>query len=101
MAQRRRCTAKFTTQRVLDLLPGRRSLAHICRDHDRKVPVMTRWRATFLDRLEPIFRTDAEREPPLECIAELERVVGRLTMAREIANKASQLWTSRATRSGR
>ena len=100
MVQRRGFTAKFKTQGVLDLLTGRRSMAQLCREHDLKEQVVTRWRATFLDRAELLFRVETEREGQLERIAELERLVGRLTMALDIAQKSSQLWGSRATRSG-
>ncbi len=100
MAQRRRFTAKFKTQVVLDLLTGRRSMAQLCREHDLKEQVVTRWRATFLDRAERLFAVDIEQEAHLERIAELERLVGRLTLELDIAKKASQLWGSRATRSG-
>jgi transposase len=100
MAQRRRFTAKFKTQVILDLLTGRRSMAQLCREHDLKEQVVTRWRATFLDRAELLFAVDIEREGHLERISELERLVGRLTMELDIAKKASQLWGSRATRSG-
>jgi transposase len=100
MAQRRRFTPKFKTQIVLDLLTGRRSIAQLCREHDLKEQVATRWRAAFLDRAEILFRADTEREEHLERLAELERLVGRLTMEPDLAKKASQLWGSRATRSG-
>jgi transposase len=85
---------------ILDLLTGRRSMAQLCREHDLKEQVVTRWRATFLDRAERLFAVDIEREGQLERIAELERLVGRLTLELDIAKKASQLWGSRATRSG-
>jgi transposase len=100
MAQRRRFTAKFKTQVVLDLLTGRRSMAQLCREHNLKEQVVTRWRAVFLDRAELLFSTEPEQDGHLERIAELERLVGRLTMELDIAKKASQLWGSRATRSG-
>jgi transposase len=100
MARRRTFTAKFKTQVVLDLLTGRRSMAHICREHNLKEQVVTRWRAAFLDGAEPVFGTDIEPQRHLERIAELERMVGRLILELELAKKASQLWTSRATRSG-
>lgn len=100
MAQRRRFTPEFKTQIVLDLLTGRRSIAQLCREHDLKEQVVTRWRAVFLDRAETLFRADTEREEHLEHIAELERLIGRLTMELNLAKKASQLWGSRATRSG-
>jgi transposase len=100
MAQRRRFTAKFKTQIVLDLLTSRRSMAQLCREYDLKEQVVTRWRAVFLDRAEMLFRTETEREGHRERVAELERVVGRLTLELDIAKKASRLWGSRATRSG-
>ena len=101
MVQRRRFTAKFKTQIVLDLLTARRSMAQRCREHDLKEQVVARWRAVFLDRADLLFRVETEREGQLERIAELERLVGRLTMELDLAKKASQLWGSRATRSGR
>ena len=100
MAQRRRFTAKFKTQVVLDLLTGRRSVAQLCREHNLKEQVVTRWRAILLDRAELLFRTETAQDGHLERIAELERLVGRLTLELDIAKKASQLWGSRATRSG-
>jgi transposase len=101
MAQRRRFTATFKTEVILHLLSGRRRMAQRCREHDLKEQVVTRGRATFLDRAELLVAGDPERERPLERIAALERLVGRLTMALDIAQKASQLWSGRATRNGR
>jgi transposase len=100
MAQRRRFTAKFKTQVILELLTGRRSMAQLCREHDLKEQVVTRWRATFLDRAELLFGVDTKWEGQLERIADPERLAGRLTMELDIAKKASQLWGSRAPRSG-
>ena len=100
MAQRRRFTAKFKTQVVLDLLTGRRRVAQLCREHHLQEPVVTRWRAVFLDRAELLCRMETAQDGHVERIAALERWVGRLTMELDIANKASQLWGSRATRSG-
>jgi transposase len=100
MARRRTFTAKFKTPVVLDLLTGRRRMAHSCREHDLKEHVVTRWRAAVLDGAETVFGTDIEPQRHLERIAERERMVGGLTLELEIAKKASQLWTSRATSSG-
>ena len=75
-------------------------MAQLCRERDLKAQVVARCRATFLDRAELLFSADTARDEPLERMAELERLVGRLTMALDIAKKASQLWGSRAPRSG-
>ena len=100
MARRRTFTAMFKTQVVLDLLTGKKSMAHICRDYELKEQVVYRWKAEFLDRADTIFGTDPDRQRAQERIAELERLVGRLTLELEIAKKASQLWTARLRKNG-
>ena len=48
-----------------------------------------------------IFATQQSKSKEQEQIAELERMVGRLTMELEAAKKASSILTSLSTRSGR
>ena len=100
MARRRTFTATFKTQVVLDLLTGKKSMAHICRDYELKEQVVYRWKAEFLERAATLFGSDLDRQRAQERIADLERLVGRLTLELEIAKKASQLWTSRLPRNG-
>jgi transposase len=75
-------------------------MVQICREYNLKEQVVMRWRAMFLDRAELLFGAETEREEHLERMADLERLVGRLTMELDIVKKASQLWGSRATRGG-
>ena len=101
MPQHRRFTAKVKTQIVLDLLTGAKTMAQICRDHNLKDQVVRRWKTDFLERAETLFGPDADRQQHLDRIAELERLVGRLTLELEIAKKASERWTSHASRNAR
>jgi transposase-like protein len=101
MPTQRTFTAKFKAQVVLDLMTEAKTMAQICREHNLKDQVVRRWKTEFLERAETIFGGDTERQQHLERIAELERLIGRLTMELEIAKKASQLSTSRLTRNGR
>ena len=101
MPTQRTFTAKFKAQVVLDLITEAKTMAEICREHNLKDPVVRRWKSEFLERAETIFAGDADRQQHLDRIAELERLIGRLTMELEIAKKASQLSTSRLTRNGR
>ena len=101
MPTQRRFTAKFKAQIVLDLISEAKTMAQICREHNLKDQVVRRWKSEFLERAETIFGGDATSQQHLEQIAELERLVGRLTMELEIAKKASQLSSSLSTRNGR
>lgn len=90
MTRRRTFTATFKTQVVLELLSGVKSMAQRCREHELKAQLVYRWKAEFLERAETIFGGDTQYQQAQERIAELERLVGRLTMEQEIAKKASQ-----------
>ena len=101
MNQRRNFSPEFKTRVVLEILTKLKSMAQVCRDYDLKEQVVTRWKAEFLERAPTVFAPDQERDQDQARIADLERLVGRLTMELEIAKKASQLLASPATRNGR
>lgn len=87
---RRQYTAEFKTKVVLQVLTGEKTSAEICRSHKLHTSVLNRWRKEFLDQATTIFETDSEHEAAQQRIADLERLVGQLTMKLEIAKKASQ-----------
>ncbi len=100
MAKRRVFTPEFKAQVVLEELSGIKDKAEICREYGLRPQVFTRWREEFLERAPELFserRCDGEAER----IAELERMVGRLTMELEVAKKASSILASLSNRSGR
>ena len=101
MNQRRSFTPHFKTRVVLEVLTKLKSMAQVCREYDLKEQVVTRWKAEFLERAPSLFASDQQRDQDQTRIAELERLVGRLTMELEIAKKVSQLWDSPGTRNGR
>ncbi len=101
MNQRRRFTPQFKTPVVLEVLTKLKSMAQVCRDYDLKEQVVARWKAELLERAPTLFATNQQRDGDQARIAELERLVGRLTLELEIAKKASQLLDSPAIRNGR
>lgn len=101
MSKRRTYTPEFKTQVVLEELTGVKDKAEICREYRLRPQVFTRWREEFLERAPEIFATQPGRGDEQERIAEMERMVGRLTMELEVAKKASSILTSLSTRSGR
>ena len=101
MHQRRSFTPQFKTRVVLEVLTKLKSMAQVCREYDLKEQVVTRWKAEFLERAPTLFATSQQRDDAQARIAELERLVGRLTLELEIAKKASQLLDSPAPSNGR
>jgi transposase len=101
MSKRRTFTPEFKAQVVLEELTGIKDKAEICREHQLRPQVFTRWKTEFLERAPEIFATQPSRGDEQERIAELERMVGRLTMELEVAKKASNVLSSLSSRNGR
>jgi len=101
MAQRRRFTGEFKAQVVLELLSGAKSAAELCRQHQLSPQLLGQWKSELLARAPQIFEQDQARSLEQERIAELERLVGRLTMQLEIAKKASTLLGAQPSRNDR
>lgn len=101
MPKRRTFTPKFKAQVVLEELTGVKDKAEICREHHLRSQVFTRWKTEFLERAPEIFATQPSRGDEQARIAELERMVGRLTMELEVAKKASNVLSSLSSRNGR
>ena len=101
MAKRRSFKPEFKARLVIEELTGVKTMAEICRENQLRAPVFSRWKAEFLKRAPEIFATKPSRGDEQERIAELERMVGRLTMELETAKKASDILTSHLSRNGR
>jgi transposase-like protein len=88
-AKQRKYTAQFKAKVVLEVLRGEKSPADACRVYKIHNSVLTRWKREFLDRAHQAFENGEQNHPEAGRIAELEQMVGRLTMQLEIAKKAS------------
>jgi len=97
MRKRRVFRPEFKAQAVLDEIGGLKSAAEICREHRLSAQVFARWKAEFLNRAPEIFATKRSQGNEQERIADLERMVGRLTMEMEALKKASTILTSTST----
>ena len=103
MSKRREFSAQFKLETVLEGLRGEKSIAQLCRERDITDSLYYKWRDEFMQNAPAIF---ADKRHPgtdesMERVAELERLVGRLTMELEIAKKASGLLGSRWKANGR
>jgi transposase len=86
---RRQYTAEFKAKVVLEVLSGQKTPSEICRAHKLNLNVLARWRKEFVQQAPSLFEQNARKSQEQERIAELERLVGQLTMKLEIAKKAS------------
>ena len=89
--QHRTFSPEFKAQAVLAVLSGSKTAAEICREHQIKPDLFSRWKAAFLENAAKVFERETTLDPQQARIAELERMVGRLTLELEVAKKASTL----------
>lgn len=101
MNKRRSFKPELKAKVVLEVLTGAKSTAQVCREHSIKEQLVTRWKKQLLQSASIIFQQEQHQDSQLDRIAELERMVGRLTMELEIAKKASQLLSLTSNRNGR
>ena len=95
MGKRRTFSPEFKAQAVLEVLTGVKSGAQVCREYQIKDAVLSRWKQEFIERAPQLFARGDRQNQEEERTAELERLVGRLTMELEMSKKASFLLTSR------
>ena len=89
MVNRRKFSAEFKAKVVLELLRGEKGLLEASREYKIKDTVLSRWKQEFLERAPDAFRQgegEGQRQEQ-ERIAELERLVGRLTLELDVAKK--------------
>lgn len=97
MGHRRKFTAEFKAEVVLELLSGAKSSAALCREHQIASSVLADWKASFLARAPSLFKNPAQHEAQdATRVAELERLVGRLTLEHDILKKATSLLHQRS-----
>lgn len=87
--KRRTFTPEFKAKAALEVLSGVKSTAEACREYGLKPEVLSRWKAELVENAAQVFRSAEQRSQEAARIAELERLIGRLTLELEVAKKAS------------
>jgi len=91
MSKRRRFTSAFKAQIVISILSGEKTPGELCRAHNLHPNVVTRWKTEFVENAASVFDKGNTNDDQENRTAELERMVGRLTMENEVLKKASGL----------
>jgi transposase len=92
-------TAELKAQVVLEVMSGMKSFSEACRQYHLSDQTLSRWKREFIEHAAVIFEQNSQRSQESERIAELERMIGKLTVELEIAKKASSIWHSLQSRS--
>ncbi len=101
MNKRRKFTPEFKSQIVLQLLSGERHMAELCREHQLTSQTINNWKQQLVAAAPQAFEQNSDTSAEQERIAELERMIGKLTMELEIAKKASHWLGGMQERNGR
>ena len=90
MAKRRRFTPQFKAEVVIEALSGQSSQAELCRKHNISQEQLSKWKHQLIDNAATLFESnDKHSNASKRQIAQLEQLVGRLTLALDIQKKAS------------
>ena len=91
--KRRRFTPEFKAEVVLEALRGESSQAELCRKpYNLSEDQLSKWKQQVVENVASVFAsTDKRSSEATERIAQLEQLVGRLTLALENPKKASTL----------
>jgi len=89
--KRRSFNAEFKTKVVLELITGRKGLAEASREYNIKDTVLSRWKQEFMVKATQVFEQPQDVQEKEARIAELERMVGKLTMQIELQKKVLSL----------
>ena len=92
--KRRSFGPEFKLQCVLDVMSGQKRPAQVCRENNISDSLLTRWRRQFAEEAPKIFARKSDGvSAEVHRIAELERLVGRLTLELDAAEKLSSYLT--------
>jgi transposase-like protein len=84
-------TPQFKAKVVLELFRGEKTQTEASRAYGVHRSVLTRWQNEFTERAAELFGNEEHQDEAAARIAELEQMVGKLTMQLEIAKKASSI----------
>ena len=102
--KQRQFSTQFKFETVMEVLRGEKPIAQICRDRDVTDSLVYKWRGEFLEKAPGLFESKQTaatvHNDQAERIAELERLVGQLTMENALLKKGSSWLEAQRRRNG-
>src|SRR5579859_696142 len=91
--KQRQFSAQFKFETVMETRRGEKPIAQVCRERQVTDWLVYKWRQEFLEKAPGLFETKqaaaSTQNDQAERIAELERLVGQLTMENALLKKAA------------
>ena len=95
--KRRTFTPEFKGRVVLEALSGESSQTELCRRHNLSEDQLLKWKQQFLENVASLFESgDKGSQDAAERIAQLEQLVGRLSVELDIHKKAKAVLREKA-----
>ena len=91
---RRQFSAQYKLETVLEAIRGEKSIAQICRERNIKDSLYYKWRELFEQHALEVFgetKADQRYQEQANRIAELERILGQVTLENAVLKKAQNL----------
>ena len=107
MARRkhRKHSAEFKFKLVIDVLKGEQTRTELAREHDINKSLLHKWEQAFLANGAGVFTTATAQQEELDAqadhIADLERLVGQLSMENQVLKKFETRLSSLSRKNGR
>ena len=93
MAKHRTFKPEFKARVVLQVLTGAKTAAQACREHQLSEQLLTSWKKQLLAHADLAFAQERESTAEQTRLAELERMVGRLTrISQREEQSSSESW---------
>lgn len=107
MAKRthRKHSAEFKFRLVLEVLKGEQTRSEVARQHDIAKSLLYKWEQAFLASGSDVFSSETTHQAELaeqaDHVAELERLVGQLTLENQVLKKFATRLPSLSSKNGR
>jgi transposase-like protein len=101
MRTRRTFKSEFKAKVVLECISGEKSTSEVSREYQLSPILVSKWRTEFIENSAVIFEKNQKGGEDQIRIAELERMVGRLTLENDMLKKASSILDARVSRKGK
>ena len=101
MRTRRTFKPEFKAKVVLECISGEKSVSEACQEYQLSPVLVSKWRTEFIENSAAIFEKKNKETENQKQIADLERLVGRLTLENDMLKKASSILHVKTNRNGK